>query len=113
MIIERLEVRDLVLQFKDGPYVMSHVTQKELAIRVLRLEAGDGAKGWGEIVRKPTLDPDRVAATESPLLRDLVGTDLELLSAGLRPDVKGFVPFGHGGVQALSSCNISEVTRKK
>ncbi len=84
MIVKRLDFQDHVFQFKDGEYVMSHVTQKELAIRVLRLETGDGHVGWGEIVRKATLDPVLVGSQEEPLIKALVGRDVADIPAFAR-----------------------------
>ena len=83
MKIQRLDYEDHVFQFRDGDYVMSHVTQTELPIRVLRLETSDGCVGWGEIVRKPTLSLD-VAVREAPLLKALVGTSVAELLARAR-----------------------------
>jgi L-alanine-DL-glutamate epimerase-like enolase superfamily enzyme len=81
MIIKKLDFEDHLFQFKDGDYVMSHVTQKDLAVRVLRLESVDGRVGWGEVVRKPTLDRETVAPREEPLLKSLVGREVADLPA--------------------------------
>ena len=84
MKIKRLDYQDHVFQFKHGEYVMSHVTQKNLPIRVLRLETDDGHVGWGEIVRKPTLDAPAIAALEVPLLANLLGKSMAMLPAYVR-----------------------------
>jgi len=84
MIIKRLDYQDHVFQFKDGEYVMSHVTQKQLYVRVLRLESDDGNIGWGEITRKSVIDPATVGAKEARLLAGLVGNDVAELPAFVR-----------------------------
>ena len=84
MIVKRLDFQDHVFQFKDGEYVMSHVTQKDLRIRVLRLETAAGHVGWGEIVRKSTLDQSAVASEEEPLFDSLLGRDVADLPAVAR-----------------------------
>ena len=63
---------------------MSHVTQKELDIRVICLETEDGHVGWGEIVRRATLDPIKVAPQEEPLLEAMAGRDVADIPAFVR-----------------------------
>ena len=50
MRIRRLDYRDHVLQFSDGEFVMSHVTQKQLDVRVLgdRLLLAPACGGSGD-----------------------------------------------------------------
>lgn len=84
MIIKKLDFQDHVFQFIDGEYVMSHVTQKQLDVRVLRLESEDGAVGWGEIARKSMLNPTEIGACEVPLLKGLVGNELARLPGFVR-----------------------------
>ena len=63
MIVEHISVVDRLFEFRDGPYVMSHVTQSELPTRLLRIVAASGRRGYGEIVRSPVLDPAPTAST--------------------------------------------------
>ncbi|MBS34523.1 MAG: hypothetical protein CMO26_01200 [Thiotrichales bacterium] len=83
MRIRAVEYQDHVFGFKDGDYVMSYVTQTELPIRVLRLEAEDGTVGWGEIVRKPTIDPSTVDHRERAVLDSLSGKPIFEIDAEL------------------------------
>lgn len=84
MQIRRLDFQDHIFQFTDGEYVMSHVTQKQLDVRVLRLETMSGHVGWGEIVRKPLLDQALVASQEAPLIGAIAGRDLADIPRGCR-----------------------------
>jgi len=77
MTIKQLDYEDFVFQFKGGEYVMSYATQKALHTRVLRLESTQGDSGWGEIVRKPTLDAEKIAEKEIPILNKLIGSTVD------------------------------------
>jgi L-alanine-DL-glutamate epimerase-like enolase superfamily enzyme len=79
MLIKRLHSQDHYFQFKNGEYVMSYVTQKSLNIRVLTLESDIGEFGWGEIVRKPNIDPVQVEDKETSLLIKLQGQPISKL----------------------------------
>lgn len=76
MLIEKLEFLDHRFEFKGGKYVMSHVTQEELVVRILRLETEDGNLGWGEIVRKTNVDRSAAEAEETSILASLTGIPL-------------------------------------
>jgi L-alanine-DL-glutamate epimerase-like enolase superfamily enzyme len=72
MKIKKVSFEDRVFRFKHGEYVMSHVTQSQLNVRVLRLEADDGSVGWGEIIRRGIYD-DEAPPREAAILDSLAG----------------------------------------
>jgi L-alanine-DL-glutamate epimerase-like enolase superfamily enzyme len=88
MNIKQVDYHDLVLRFKHGEYVMSHVVQTRLNIRILRLETGDGGIGWGEIIRRGRFD-DEAPPREEAILDALAGkpvSSIPVLLAKLRRD---------------------------
>jgi L-alanine-DL-glutamate epimerase-like enolase superfamily enzyme len=76
------------MRFAQGEYVMSHVVQTQLNIRVLRLETEDGGIGWGEIIRKGRFD-DEAPSREDAILDELAGkpvSSIPVVLAALRKD---------------------------
>ncbi len=112
MKINRLDYQDHVFRFTDGEYVMSHVTQYQLDVRVLRLETADGHVGWGEIARKPLLDPAMVAPREEPLIAALVGQEVAQIpvhARNLAADDKVFRGLAFG----LETAYLDLVSRRE
>ncbi len=62
---------NLEFQFRDGPYVMSYVTQDRLTTRVLRITAEDGTCGYGEVVRSARYAPETCEILENETLVEL------------------------------------------
>ena len=82
MKIASVAVWDLTLPFRDGTYVMSHVSQDFTFGRLVEIRTDDGFTGWGEIVFPPSVpEPDRLnlVASEPGYLTDLVGKNLDAL----------------------------------
>lgn len=76
MRLNKIELWDLKIPFRDGPYRMSHVVQETTFGKVLCLHTDDGICGLGEIVPAPPLEPQERLARYSetaPLLSDLIG----------------------------------------
>jgi L-alanine-DL-glutamate epimerase-like enolase superfamily enzyme len=99
MKLKSITARAVEYAFRDGAYVMSHVTQTTLPTRVLTVEAADGSIGYGEVVRMPTLDPEVTALLEDAVLDGLADTPMDGLPALARSSrardsrLKGFA-FG-------------------
>ena len=70
--------------FAGGGYVMSHVVQKTLCTRLIRITSENGHWGVGEIVRRPKDDHVAAAALEDILLESLPSARLADL-----PDLLG------------------------
>jgi L-alanine-DL-glutamate epimerase-like enolase superfamily enzyme len=88
MNITQVSHEDHVLHFAHGEYVMSHVVQTQLNIRVLRLETEDGNIGWGEIIRRGLFD-DEAPPIEEKILAALSGkpvSSIPVLLSELRND---------------------------
>lgn len=81
MKLRKIELWSTRAGFRDGPYVMSHITQQALPIRMLRLTAGDDSTGLGEMVRSPRYDAEVCAAMEDEVLRGLDSLALDGLPA--------------------------------
>ncbi len=76
MRLNKIELWDLKIPFRDGPYRMSHVVQETTFGKVLCLHTDNGICGLGEIVPAPPLEPQERLARYSetlPLLSDLIG----------------------------------------
>ena len=68
------------MPFRDGPYVMSHVTQEVVYGRVLRVHMADGQTGLGEVVFPPSLSIDerqRLIEYEPLYLSSVVGSTID------------------------------------
>jgi L-alanine-DL-glutamate epimerase-like enolase superfamily enzyme len=79
MLITRIDVWNFAPTFRDGPYVMSHVTQDHAYGRILQIQTDKGIYGLGEIVFPPSLaDADRLnqIASEPGYLADLPGKNI-------------------------------------
>ncbi|MEM7193916.1 MAG: mandelate racemase/muconate lactonizing enzyme family protein [Pseudomonadota bacterium] len=98
MKITHLSLIDYVYKFRDGPYVMSHITQVDLPVRLVRLEFADGRMGWGEVVRKGFYN-DLAPQKEDQVVTSLQGASenaLEEVVVDLRrqgPEMRGLA-FG-------------------
>ena len=79
--IEQLDFFDHRFEFKGGEYVMSHVTQEELNVRLVRIESANGVVGWGEIVRKSSVDLKTAMESEKQVLDALPGKSLSEIPA--------------------------------
>ena len=55
MLITRIDVWNFAPTFRDGPYVMSHVTQDHAYGRILQIQTDKGIYGPGEIVFPPSI----------------------------------------------------------
>ena len=76
MRLSKIELWDLKIPFRDGPYKMSHVVQETAFGQVLCLHTDEGICGLGEIVPAPALEPkERLArySETATLLAELVG----------------------------------------
>ncbi len=84
MKIASIEVWNFCPHFRDGPYVMSHVTQYAAYGRILRVTANNGVSGWGEVVFAPLMTPEdrqhRVNC-EQDYLPELIGQDTDALAS--------------------------------
>lgn len=76
MNISEINVVEFTPRFPGNGYVMAHVTQRVLHDRLIRIRTDDGHTGYGEIVRKPTFDPQEVRQMEDSRLARLEGTAL-------------------------------------
>lgn len=82
MTIEKIEVWDSRLPFRDGTYAMSHVISSHAHGRVLRIHDNEGRFGLGEIVFSPALgEAEREAriGDEEDYLKHLIGQPFEAL----------------------------------
>ena len=102
MIVTRLEVWNFRPLMRDGPYAMSHVTQDSAYGRILKVHAGDGIYGLGEVVFPPSV-PQHVQmgqiAEERAFLPLLIGQPVDLLldlAADLRERGKTWGGTGFG-----------------
>lgn len=73
MKIVQVEIIPFEPRFSGDGYAMSHVVQKVLYGRLIRLTTEDGQFGVGEIVRKSRLDPAETSAVEDAALLALDG----------------------------------------
>ena len=76
MLLTKIELWDLKIPFRDGPYKMSHVIQETTFGQVVCLHTDDGVCGLGEIVPAPALEPkERLARylETATLLAELTG----------------------------------------
>ena len=76
MRLTKIELWDLKIPFRDGPYKMSHVVQETTFGQVLCLHTDEGVCGLGEIVPAPALEPkERLAcySETATLLAGLIG----------------------------------------
>jgi len=83
MQIKKIEVWDFCPLFRDGPYVMSHVTQHAAYGRILRISTSGGISGIGEIVYSPTISLEQrehLVSRERDYLTPLLDHDIELLN---------------------------------
>jgi cis-L-3-hydroxyproline dehydratase len=106
MKIASIDYTDQVLSFTDGDYVMSHITQTELKVRVIQLQTDDGSVGWGELARKPAHDPAELHR-EPALLAKLVGKDLHELTGAIkqfRTQAKPLLALAYGLETAYLDC---------
>jgi L-alanine-DL-glutamate epimerase-like enolase superfamily enzyme len=76
-----IKVVDFTPRFKGDGYAMSYVTQKALYSRVVKLDAGDGRIGFGEIISDPGLDLLDIRAVEDKALNTLVAVPYKNLPA--------------------------------
>lgn len=81
MKIRSFTHHDLNLAFADGKYVMSHVVQENLPVRILTLTAEDGTVGTGEVIRKADVDVPKAEEKEIELLSHLAGKSIADLPA--------------------------------
>lgn len=91
MKIQSLSHHDITFEFTDGKYVMSHVTQESLPVRLIAVTTADGTRGTGEVVRKPDIDFAEAEARELAVLDELSGrsmADLPGMAARLRREGK-------------------------
>jgi len=82
--LSKIEIWDLKIPFRDGPYKMSHVVQETTFGQVLCLHTDEGVCGLGEIVPAPALDPkERLAhySETATLLPELIGQSEDELHA--------------------------------
>ena len=76
MNITQIDVWNFKPPFRDGPYVMSHITQEFAYGRILRVHTDNGLTGLGEIVFAPSVsveDRMNLAAREGDYLSELIG----------------------------------------
>ena len=66
--LNKIELWDLKIPFRDGPYRMSHVVQETTFGKVLCLHTDNGICGLGEIVPAPPLEPQERLARYSDTL---------------------------------------------
>jgi len=76
-----ITLADFNPHFRGDGYVMSYVTQKVLYSRIVRLDAGDGRVGYGEIISDPGLNLVKIRALEDLALKAMRVTSLEKLPA--------------------------------
>ena len=79
MRITAIRHKDIDFAFKAGKYVMSHVVQYVLKVRVIQVQLEDGSVGYGEVARAPKLTIASVDALETAALAELVGEDVSAL----------------------------------
>jgi len=80
--LSKIEIWDLKIPFRDGPYRMSHVVQETTFGQVLCLHTDEGICGLGEMVPAPALEPkERLArySETATLLADLIGKSEDAL----------------------------------
>jgi L-alanine-DL-glutamate epimerase-like enolase superfamily enzyme len=78
MKINKIEVWNFSPTFRDGPYVMSHVTQHAAYGRIVRVSTGNYS-GVGEIVFAPSLPAEQrqsLISQEPDFLGRLIGKDI-------------------------------------
>lgn len=81
-MITKIEVWDFCAPFRDGSYAMSHITQKAVYGRLLRVQTDDVFYGLGEIPLSPYLsdqERQRRASQEQNYLGPLIGKPIEAL----------------------------------
>ncbi|NNE24010.1 MAG: mandelate racemase/muconate lactonizing enzyme family protein [Rhizobiales bacterium] len=84
MNITRIEVWNFAPPFRDGPYVMSHVTQEFAYGRIIRVHADNGLTGLGEIVFAPSSPPElrlTQISSEPNYLPELIGQNIDSLNS--------------------------------
>ena len=82
MVINRIEACDFCAQLRDGPYVMSHISQSAVYGRLLCVRADNGLYGLGEIPYSPYVLEDERAQRQSheqEYLAALIGKPIEAL----------------------------------
>ncbi|MGI9464939.1 MAG: mandelate racemase/muconate lactonizing enzyme family protein [Aestuariivirgaceae bacterium] len=98
MKITAIETWNFCPAFRDGPYVMSHVTQEAAYGRILRVTTDNGHSGLGEMVFAPLMTPEERhnrIASERDYLPELIGQSIDALPA-LAEDVRGRGKFWCG-----------------
>ncbi len=79
-----ITVADFTPRFRGEGYVMSYVTQRVLHSRVLRMDAGDGRVGYGEIISDPGLNLGEIRRLEDVALSEMSSVTLLDLSAWIK-----------------------------
>ncbi|MGI9463901.1 MAG: mandelate racemase/muconate lactonizing enzyme family protein [Aestuariivirgaceae bacterium] len=102
MKINRIDTWKFQPPFRDGPYVMSHITQDFAYGRILRIRTDNGLTGLGEIVFAPSVsveDRMNLAAKEGEYLSDLIGKNVDSLTGTaeqMRPGGKPWCGIAFG-----------------
>lgn len=108
MKITEIQVWDFCPAFRDGPYVMSHVTLDTAYGRILRVHTADGPRGLGEIVFAPSTtaaDRRQRKAEERAFLPRLIGQDIEAM-ADFIGDLQGHGLSWHGVAFGLETAYL-------
>jgi cis-L-3-hydroxyproline dehydratase len=82
MKISKITVWDHRPIFRDGPFVMSHVSQSNIVSRLIQITSDTGDPGVGEIIFPPSVPITEAEArinAEQNYLQDLIGQDLNEL----------------------------------
>lgn len=102
MIITQINVWNFKPPFRDGPYVMSHITQEFAYGRILRVQTDSGLTGLGEIVFAPSVSVEErmnLAAKEGDYLSELIGQNVDVLMSTaeqMRPGGKPWCGIAFG-----------------
>ena len=110
MKITKLSVSDFTPGFTHGTYVMSHVTQTQLAARIVRIETDSGDSGHGEIIRSVLQDPVSAASLEDTILPTIKGHELASLP-GLARSLRLRDPALRGLAFGLETAHLDLVAR--
>ena len=110
MRIKQIAYVDRVLRFAQGEYVMSHVVQTGLDIRLLRLETEDGSTGWGEVIRRSRHDAE-AKPREAAILDGLAGKAVADIP-GIIDDLRGAGAVMQGLAFGLDTTYLDWLARK-
>ncbi|MFT7672654.1 MAG: L-alanine-DL-glutamate epimerase-like enolase superfamily enzyme [Gammaproteobacteria bacterium] len=79
MKITQIAIWDHRPIFRDGPFIMSHVSQSNIVSRIIQITLDTGDQGVGEIIFPPSIPITEVEArinAEKDYLNSLIGQDL-------------------------------------